>query len=241
MGTSPARLVTKEPALSGRRCARRIARCGGRSAPARGGPPTGRRTSPRGSCGCRQWLPLGGEAPCNPPAEPTRWSTRVDAYDAARRAGNSVRTLVRSPACPVRDRLRPMLRPPRSPQQSPRSRPSWRMCPHGSSRRRHPGQRGARPRSCAEAFRELGLEPVDVPLDAELLRADPAASPFSWDVSGKRDVVADWLPGAGAPGRSLVLNGHVDVVPPAAESSGGRRRSRPRATATGSTAAAPPT
>ena len=44
----------------------------------------------------------------------------------------------------------------------------------------------------AEAFAELGLEPVDVPMDAEPLRAHPAAAPFSWDVSGKRNVVATW-------------------------------------------------
>jgi acetylornithine deacetylase len=67
------------------------------------------------------------------------------------------------------------------------------------------------------AFREIGFEPVDMALDAALLRAHPAASPFSWDVSEKRNVVADWLPG-GEGGRSLVLNGHIDVVAPAAGS-----------------------
>jgi acetylornithine deacetylase len=84
------------------------------------------------------------------------------------------------------------------------------------------------------AFRELGLAPVDVPLDETALRAHPTASPFSWDVSGKTNVVAAWsaharsgageagtsAPGrlrrayaAGQGGRSLVLNGHIDVVP----------------------------
>jgi acetylornithine deacetylase len=67
----------------------------------------------------------------------------------------------------------------------------------------------------AGAFADCGLEPVDVPLDAAALRAAEGASPFSWDVAGKRNVVATW-PGTGG-GRSLVLNGHVDVVPPAAE------------------------
>jgi len=68
-----------------------------------------------------------------------------------------------------------------------------------------------------EAFRDLlGLEPFDVPLDAELLRSHPLAAPFTWDVSGKRNVVADW-PARGTGGRSLVLNGHVDVVGPASE------------------------
>jgi acetylornithine deacetylase len=64
-----------------------------------------------------------------------------------------------------------------------------------------------------EAFVEAGLEPVDVPMDEAALRAHPLAAPFSWDVAGKRNVVARW-PGT-SDGRSLVLNGHVDVVPPA--------------------------
>ena len=66
------------------------------------------------------------------------------------------------------------------------------------------------------AFRDLGLDPIDLPLDAAAIRADPHASPFSWDVSDKRNVLATWGPG-GEGGRSLILNGHVDVVPPAAE------------------------
>lgn len=67
----------------------------------------------------------------------------------------------------------------------------------------------------ARAFRDIGLEPVDVPLDLVALRADPHSSPFSWDVSGKRNVVATWTGSGG--GRSLILNGHIDVVPPANE------------------------
>jgi acetylornithine deacetylase len=63
-----------------------------------------------------------------------------------------------------------------------------------------------------EAFRELGLEPFDVPLDAAALRAHPASSPFTWDVSGKANVVATWA-ASGKGGRSLILNGHIDVVP----------------------------
>lgn len=67
------------------------------------------------------------------------------------------------------------------------------------------------------AFRDCGLEPRSVHLDAEALREHPHASPFSWEVSGKRNVVATW-PAAGRGGRSLILNGHIDVVPPAAAS-----------------------
>jgi acetylornithine deacetylase len=66
----------------------------------------------------------------------------------------------------------------------------------------------------ARAFADCGLTPVDVPMDAAAIRADPHHSPFSWDVSGKRNVVATWKAGGG---RSLILNGHIDVVPPASE------------------------
>ena len=66
------------------------------------------------------------------------------------------------------------------------------------------------------AFEDCGLEPRSVFLDADELRSAEGASPFSWDVEGKRNVVADW-PAQGKGGRSLILNGHVDVVPPAAE------------------------
>src|SRR5947209_1761821 len=66
-----------------------------------------------------------------------------------------------------------------------------------------------------EAYADCGLEPRDVWLDADALRAHPNASPFSWEVAGKRNVVATW-PAPRAGGRSLILNGHVDVVPPAA-------------------------
>jgi acetylornithine deacetylase len=64
------------------------------------------------------------------------------------------------------------------------------------------------------ALAELGLSPYDVPMDAEALRAHPGAAPFSWDVTGKTNVVADWEPAEPADGRSLVLNGHIDVVSP---------------------------
>src|SRR5205085_918112 len=60
-----------------------------------------------------------------------------------------------------------------------------------------------------------GLEPRDIWLDAGALRAHPHASPFSWDVGDKRNVVASW-PAAARGGRSLTLCGHIDVVPPAA-------------------------
>ena len=63
------------------------------------------------------------------------------------------------------------------------------------------------------AFADLGLEPFDVALDPAALEGHPAAAPFSWDVEGKVNVLADWPP-IGDGGRSLILNGHVDVVSP---------------------------
>jgi acetylornithine deacetylase len=64
------------------------------------------------------------------------------------------------------------------------------------------------------ALREVGLDPVDVPMNAERLRRHPLAAPFDWDVEGKRNVVATWGGGRQAAGRSLILNGHIDVVSP---------------------------
>src|SRR4051794_14350680 len=62
------------------------------------------------------------------------------------------------------------------------------------------------------AFGELGMEPVDVPLEREALERHPAGAPFSWDVAGKANVVATWEPQGS--GRSLIVNGHIDVVSP---------------------------
>jgi acetylornithine deacetylase len=64
------------------------------------------------------------------------------------------------------------------------------------------------------AFAQLGLEPLDVPLDAAALAAHPAGAPFGWDVDGKANVVATWAPAGRDDGRSLILCGHIDVVSP---------------------------
>jgi acetylornithine deacetylase len=68
------------------------------------------------------------------------------------------------------------------------------------------------------AFAEIGLDPFDVALDPAALNGHPGAAPFSWDVDGKANVLADWGPAPGpagaADGRSLILNGHIDVVSP---------------------------
>jgi acetylornithine deacetylase len=60
-------------------------------------------------------------------------------------------------------------------------------------------------------FERLGLRPFDVPLDAGALERHPGGAPFSWEIDGKVNVLADWGDGHG---RSLILNGHIDVVSP---------------------------
>jgi acetylornithine deacetylase len=62
------------------------------------------------------------------------------------------------------------------------------------------------------AFAAVGLEPRDVAMDRARLEVHPAAAPFSWDVDGKANVVATWEAAEPADGRSLILNGHIDVV-----------------------------
>ncbi|MEO8476988.1 MAG: ArgE/DapE family deacylase [Actinomycetota bacterium] len=75
-----------------------------------------------------------------------------------------------------------------------------------------------------EVMRELDLAPVDVRMDEAALRAHPLASPFDWETDGKANVVATWESGAGADqGRSLILNGHIDVVSPEPMSQWGER------------------
>jgi acetylornithine deacetylase len=64
------------------------------------------------------------------------------------------------------------------------------------------------------AFAGLGLQPFEVPMERAALERHPAGAPFGWDVDGKVNVLADWLPAGEADGRSLILNGHIDVVSP---------------------------
>ena len=76
------------------------------------------------------------------------------------------------------------------------------------------GREAAARRSCGARSQSLGLAPFDVPLDRAALAGHAGAAPFSWDVAGKVNVLADWRPAGTQDGRSLILNGHVDVVSP---------------------------
>jgi acetylornithine deacetylase len=62
------------------------------------------------------------------------------------------------------------------------------------------------------AYRGIGLEPRRVPVDPGALSAHPGFSPPLIDYAGRDPVVAVHRPSRGG-GRSLMLQGHVDVVP----------------------------
>ena len=76
------------------------------------------------------------------------------------------------------------------------------------------GSEGSGQEVMSRAFSQLDLPVRELAMDAGALRAHPGSSPFSWDVSAKHNVVADWGPTEREGGRSLILNGHIDVVSP---------------------------
>ena len=92
------------------------------------------------------------------------------------------------------------------------------------------------------AFADLGLEPFDVPLDRAALERHPAGAPFGWDVDGKANVLADWLP-AGAGRRPLAdpQRPHRRRQPRAGVAVERATRTARGSTASGCTAAAPAT
>jgi acetylornithine deacetylase len=64
----------------------------------------------------------------------------------------------------------------------------------------------------AAAYETLGLAPRRVPVDVDALAAVPGFSPPLMSYAGRDNVVAEYRPVTGS-GRSLMLQGHVDVVP----------------------------
>ena len=68
----------------------------------------------------------------------------------------------------------------------------------------------------ARQYEALGLAPVAVPTDPAALAAHPGLSPPLISYEGRDNIVAVHRPRQ-ATGRSLVLQGHVDVVPEGAE------------------------
>jgi acetylornithine deacetylase len=68
----------------------------------------------------------------------------------------------------------------------------------------------------ARIYEGIGLAPQRVPTDPEALKGHPGLSPPLVSYAGRDNVVATHRP-RNATGRSLVLQGHVDVVPEGAE------------------------
>lgn len=62
-------------------------------------------------------------------------------------------------------------------------------------------------------FQEMGLQVDAFDADISLIGRLPGYSPVEWGYQGRPQVVGVW-PSPGGGGRSLVLNGHVDVVSP---------------------------
>ncbi len=72
-------------------------------------------------------------------------------------------------------------------------------------------------RRMAAAFVDLGLA-VDVfEIDEDAIRAHPGYSPSIVSYAGRSNVVGVHRPNGPVQGKSLILNGHIDVVPVGAE------------------------
>ena len=65
----------------------------------------------------------------------------------------------------------------------------------------------------AGVYEELGLEARLVPVDADRIRGLPGYSPVDWSYEGRPNAVGIHDPGRNQ-GRTVVFNGHVDVVSP---------------------------
>jgi acetylornithine deacetylase len=73
------------------------------------------------------------------------------------------------------------------------------------------GQTNGVQRVVAEKLGAMGLRVDEVPVERERIAGLPGFSPAEWPYDGLFQVVGT-MPAAGTGGRSLVLNGHVDVV-----------------------------
>jgi acetylornithine deacetylase len=85
---------------------------------------------------------------------------------------------------------------------------------------RHPsllGHEQSAQRFMAEAFAALGLRVDEFQIDEEKLKAHPGYSPSLVSYDGRTNVVGIHRPSGPFKGRSLIFNGHIDVVPVGAE------------------------
>lgn len=75
------------------------------------------------------------------------------------------------------------------------------------------GEEDGAQQAVARHFARLGLAVEAFEIDEAKLRQHPAYSPSLISYAGRRNVVGVHRPAAGHHGRSLILNGHIDVVP----------------------------
>jgi acetylornithine deacetylase len=69
----------------------------------------------------------------------------------------------------------------------------------------------------AQQFRQLGLRVDEFEIDQDKIRDHPGYSPSIVSYAGRRNVVGVHQPEGPVGGRSLILNGHIDVVPVGAQ------------------------
>ena len=64
-----------------------------------------------------------------------------------------------------------------------------------------------------DSLDRLGLHTEKIHVDKEALSSHPGSAPVPWEYDGRYNLVAT-EPAAGQGGRSVLLNGHLDVVSP---------------------------
>ena len=75
------------------------------------------------------------------------------------------------------------------------------------------GEEAAAQRLMAQRFRQLGLRVDEFEIDEDKIRDLPGYSPSILPYAGRRNVVGVHEPKGPVRGKSLILNGHIDVVP----------------------------
>jgi acetylornithine deacetylase len=75
------------------------------------------------------------------------------------------------------------------------------------------GDEASAQRLMAQHFRALGLRVEEFEIDADKIRHHPGFSPSILPYAGRRNVVGVHQPKGPVRGKSLILNGHIDVVP----------------------------
>ncbi len=79
------------------------------------------------------------------------------------------------------------------------------------------GDEASAQRRMAETFAELGLSVEEFEIDEDKIRDHPGYSPSIVSYAGRRNVVGVHQPQGVVQGKSLILNGHIDVVPVGAQ------------------------